>query len=49
MSNSDERRWQQRLDTFGTALTQLTNTLIKDRYHPILLRLYRTLEATRAP
>lgn len=25
MSNSDERRWQQRLDTFGTVLTQLTN------------------------
>ena len=25
VSNSDERRWQQQLDNFGTALTQLTN------------------------
>ena len=32
MSNSDERRWQQRLDTFGTALAQLTNACDRERY-----------------
>ena len=114
MSSSDERRWQQRLDNFGTALAQLTNAcerelkdllfyervldekvpraairksfevdyidesdcetlldaldkrnllshtyrsdaareaegLIKERYHPVLVRLYRTLDAKRTP
>ena len=32
MSNSDERRWQQRLDNFGTALAQLTSACERDRY-----------------
>ena len=32
MSNSDERRWQQRLDNFGTALAQLTNACERGRY-----------------
>ena len=32
MSNFDERRWQQRLDNFGTALTQLTNACDRPRY-----------------
>ena len=32
MSNSDERRWQQRLDNFGTALAQLTNACERERY-----------------
>ena len=32
MSNSDERRWQQRLDNFGTALEQLTNACERERY-----------------
>ncbi|MDE0447939.1 MAG: hypothetical protein OXH96_14845 [Spirochaetaceae bacterium] len=60
MSNSDERRWQQRLDNFGTAIAQLTSAcererydhleragLIKERYHPVLLRLHRTPDAKR--
>ena len=32
VSNSDERRWQQRLDNFGTALAQLTNACERERY-----------------
>ena len=32
MSSSDERRWQQRLDNFGTALAQLTNACERRRY-----------------
>ena len=32
MSNSDERRWRQRLDNFGTALAQLTNACERERY-----------------
>ena len=32
MSNSDERRWQQRLDNFGTALALLTNACDRERY-----------------
>ena len=32
MSSSDERRWQQRLDNFGTALAQLTNACERERY-----------------
>lgn len=32
VSNADERRWQQRLDTFGTALAQLTNACDRERY-----------------
>ncbi len=32
MSNSDERRWQQRLDNFGTALAQLTSARERERY-----------------
>ena len=34
MSNSDERRWQQRLDNFGIALPQLTNACERERYGP---------------
>ena len=32
MSNSDERRWQQRLDNFGMALAQLTDACERERY-----------------
>ena len=32
MSNSDEQRWQQRLDNFGTALAQLTSACERERY-----------------
>ncbi len=32
MSNSDEMRWKQRLDNFGTALAQLTNACERGRY-----------------
>ena len=89
MSNSDERRWQQRLDNFGAALAQLMNgcereryydnkndcetlldtldkrnllshtywrevareaeALIKERYYPVPVRLYATLDAKRTP
>ena len=31
MSNSDERRWKQRLDTFGAALGQLTDACDRER------------------
>ena len=32
MSNSDERRWQQRLNNFQTALAQLTNACEREQY-----------------
>ena len=32
MSNSDERRWQQRLDNFGKALAQLTSACDREQY-----------------
>ena len=32
VSNSDERRWQQRLDNFGMALAQLTDACKRERY-----------------
>ena len=32
VSNSDERRWQQRLDNFGTALAQLSDACQRERY-----------------
>lgn len=32
MSNSNEQRWQQRLDKFGTALVQLSNACEQDQY-----------------
>lgn len=32
MSNTDERRWQQRHDAFGAALAQLTDACARDRY-----------------
>ena len=35
MSNSDERRWQQRLDNFGTALAQLTDACKHERYNDL--------------
>ena len=45
MSNSDERRWQQRLDTFGTALSQLTNACDRERYDYLeLAGLIKTFE-----
>lgn len=45
MSNADERRWQQRLDTFGTALAQLTNACDRERYEYLeLAGLIKTFE-----
>ena len=45
MSNSDERRWQQRLDTFGTALAQLTNACERESYDYLALAgLIKTFE-----
>ena len=45
MSNSDERRWQQRLDTFGTAFAQLTNACERERYDYLeLAGLIKTFE-----
>ena len=35
MSNSDDRRWQQRLDNFGTALAQLTDACQRERYNDL--------------
>lgn len=32
MSNADERRWQQRHDTFAAALARLTDACAQDRY-----------------
>ena len=45
MSNADGRRWQQRLDTFGTALAQLTNACERDWYDYLeLAGLIKTFE-----
>ena len=45
MSNSDERRWQQRLDNFGTALAQLTIACNRERYNDLeRAGLIKTLE-----
>ena len=45
MSNSDERRWQQRLDSFGTALAQLTDACDRKRYDNLeLAGLIKTFE-----
>ena len=45
MSNSDERRWQQRLDTFGTKLGQLTKACERERYDYLeLAGLIKTFE-----
>ena len=45
MSSSDERRWQQRLDTFGTTLAQLTNACDRERYDYLeLAGLIKTFE-----
>ena len=45
MSSSDERRWQQRLDTFGTVLAQLTNACDRERYDDLeLAGLIKTFE-----
>ena len=32
MTNTDEQRWQQRLDNFGRALSRLTDACSRDRY-----------------
>jgi len=45
VSNSDERRWQQRLDSFGTALAQLTDACDRQRYDYLeLAGLIKTFE-----
>lgn len=45
MSNSDERRWQQRLESFRTALAQLTDACDRDRYDYLeLAGLIKTFE-----
>ncbi len=45
MSNSDERRWQQRLDSFETALAQLTDACDRQRYDYLeLAGLIKTFE-----
>ena len=45
MSSSDERRWQERLDSFGTALAQLTNACDRERYDYLeLAGLIKTFE-----
>ena len=45
MSNADERRWQQRLDTFGTTLAQLTNACDREGYDYLeLAGLIKTFE-----
>ncbi len=45
MSNADERRWQQRLDTFGTALAQLADACDRKRYDYLQLAgLIKTFE-----
>ena len=47
MSNWDERRWQQRHDSFGTALVQLTNTCAREHYDQLQLAgLIKTFEFT---
>jgi len=45
VSNSNERRWQQRLDTFGTTLAQLTNACDRKWYDYLeLAGLIKTFE-----
>ena len=45
MSNSDEQRWQQRLETFGTALAQLTDACDREGYDYLQLAgLIKTFE-----
>ena len=45
VSNTDERRWQQRLDSFGTKLGQLTNACERERYDYLeLAGLIKTFE-----
>lgn len=45
MSNSDERRWRQRLDSFGAALAQLTNACDRESYDYLALAgLIKTFE-----
>ena len=45
MSNSDERRWQQRLERFGTALAQLTDACDREGYDYLQLAgLIKTFE-----
>jgi len=45
VSNADELRWQQRLDTFGTALEQLTNACDQEGYDYLeLAGLIKTFE-----
>ena len=45
MSNSDEQRWQQRLETFGTALAQLTDACDREGYDYLRLAgLIKTFE-----
>ena len=54
MSNTDEIRWQQRLDkrsllshTYREEIALQAETLIKKQYHPMLRRLRATLEKRR--
>ena len=35
--------------TYRSEAAREAEALIKDRYHPVLLRLYRTLDAKRTP
>ena len=45
VSNADERRWQQRLNTFGTALAQLTTACGREWYDDLeLAGLIKTFE-----
>ena len=45
MGSPDQRRWQQRLDTFGTVLAQLTNGCDRERYDYLQLAgLIKTFE-----
>ena len=47
MSNRDERRWQQRHDTLGRALMQLTNACARERYDDLdLAERIKTFEFT---
>ena len=47
MSYWDERRWQQRFDTFGRALAQLTNACDRERYDELQIAgLIKTFEFT---
>ena len=45
MRNADERRWQQRLDSYGAALAQLTEACERERYDNLeLAGLIKTFE-----